>query len=126
MGLICIPEHILMGIQHHYIFSLCRHVKSTTYFVVTNPSSPPQIAGSQALSSMCVFTCRHTHAHIHSTQHMCVSPRTSISGCTLTYPIVEDYASLYYALTWVCLRGEMVTLTQLVIFYLLLISMSLR
>lgn len=61
-------------------------MKSTTYFVVTNPSSPPQIAGSQTLSSMCIFISRHTCAYIHSTQHMCVSPRTSISCCTLTYP----------------------------------------
>lgn len=119
--------HFDGNITSLHIF-LSRHVKSTTYFVVTNPSSPPQIAGSQALSSLRIFISRHTRAHIRSAQHTCVNPRTCFLFPVVPWltPTGEDYASLYYALTWVCLREEMVALTQLVIFHLLLLSMLLR
>lgn len=69
---------------------------------------------SQAQSQLCVHSYTNTCAHTHTT---CVCPHTSISSDTpYLMPVVEDFASLRYAPTWVCLREKMRTLTKLVIF----------
>lgn len=59
--------------------------------------------------------CMFIHKHMHTvTAYVCA--HTHLFSLIPLIPSVEDYASLHFAPTWVCLREKMVTLTKLVIF----------
>lgn len=100
----------------------------STYFINPYHHDLPQLKKKFLFPRHTLSLVRpYTNTQMHTfVARLRVPPHTYfLLNCVLT-PIVEDSAGLHYAPTWVCLGEKMVTLTELVSFYLFLISMLLR